>query len=298
VKGLTLIIMAAMLAGTAFAVTPPALTAGGVPGGGAQSDAIGSSIRSFRMTGLVAPYALGIYRDPSYVYGIGYTGSSTAYLLRFTSTGSSTGSFAITGVGQPRDADRAHLGAGYLSFVDANTLRCYIFRTSGGAAVSSFPCSGSPYPLNVFWDGSYYCVNGSSNRGLFYRYTTSGSSDGTWSCAGWPAGITVAGGAALANAGNNTTGTPYFVACSWSAGEPMLMTTYPGGSLVRTWSMPNSNGNGICYGDSSNPSTYGASIWANWYTGSGLYAFEIDINARNASNVTPASLGKVKSLYR
>jgi len=296
-KGLTLVTIAAMLASTAFAVLPPALTAGGAPGGGPQSDAIGSIIRSFRMTGLVTPYALGIYRDSSYVYGIGYTGSSTAYLLRFTATGSSAGSVAITGVGQPRDADKAHLGNGYLSFVDATTLRCYVFRTSGGAAVSSFPCSGSPYPLNVFWDGTYYLTNGSSDRGLFYRFTTSGSSAGTWRCAGWPSSITYNGGAAYAQRGNNSTG-PYFVGASWSNGEPMCMTTYPAGSLVRTWSTPSFNCNGLCYGDSSSPSTYGASIWADWYTGSALYAYEFDIDARGGSSVMPTSLGKVKSLYR
>jgi hypothetical protein len=295
-KKLVYVGLAALIASSAFAAfAPDALTAGGTPGGGAENnDTIGSVIRSFFMTSTSQPYALGIFRDSSYVYGIGYS-SGTDYLLRFTATGSSAGSVTIPGCATPRGADKSHLGNGYLCLVDpANRL--YVYRTSGGSPVTSFSASGSPWAMNVFWDGTYYCTNGYSNRGIYYRYTSSGSSAGTWSCSGWPSSMTYNGGAAFAQRGNNSTG-PYFVACSWSSGQPMVMTTYPAGSLVRTWSMPSSNGNGLCYGDSSSPSTYGAAVWANWYTGS-LYAYEIDIDARGGSSVKPTSLGKVKSLYR
>lgn len=296
-KKLVYVGLAALIASSAFAFAPDALTAGGTPGGGAENnDAIGSIIRSFFMTGTSTPYALGIYRDSSYVYGIGYAGASSGALIRFTATGSSAGSVSITGCGTVRGADKAHLGNGYLSIADAGLARVLIYRTSGGSPVTSFSASGSPWTMNVFWDGTYYCTNGYSNRGTYYRYTSTGSSGGTWTCAGWPSSMTYNGGAAYAQMGNNSTG-PYFVACSWSSGQPMVMTTYPAGSLVRTWSMPSSNGNGLCYGDSSSPGTYGAAIWANWYTGS-LYAYEIDIDARGGSNVQPTSLGKVKSLYR
>lgn len=294
-KKLVYVGLVALMASSAFAFAPDALSAGGTPGGGAENnDTIGSIIRSFFMTGTTGTYALGIFRDSTYVYGIGYN-ASTDYLLRFTPTGSSAGSVSIPGCSTPRGADKAHLGNGYLSLVDP-AGRLYVYRTSGGSPVTSFSASGSPWAMNVFWDGTYYCTNGYSNRGLYYRYTSSGSSGGTWTCAGWPSSMTYNGGAAYAQMGNNSTG-PYFVACSWSAGQPMVMTTYPAGSLVRTWSMPSSNGNGLCYGDSSSPGTYGAAVWANWYLGA-LYAFEIDIDARGGSSVKPTSLGKVKSLYR
>jgi hypothetical protein len=283
--------LALLVAGAALAESPDALTAA-VPGPKTECDTIGSIIRSFRMSGTSAPYALGIYRDPSYVYGIFY---SPHHLRRFTTSGSVVSTSSLSGMSVPRGADKAHLGNGYLSIVDATTRRCYVFRTSGGTAVTSFTAAGSSYPMNVFWDGAYYYTNGSGNRGLFYRYTTSGSSSGTWSCAGWPSSMTYCGGAAFANVGNNSAG-PYFVAASWSSGQPMCMTTYPAGSLVRTWSMPSSNANGMCYGNASSAS-YGASVWANWYTGS-LMAFEIDVDARGGAAVTPTSLGKVKSLYR
>jgi len=295
-KKLVYVGLALLVAGAALAEAPNALTAA-VPGPRVECDTIGSVIRSFYMTGLTAPYALGIYRDPSYVYGIGYYSSGSGYLIRFSATGSSAGSVSISGCGTVRGADKAHLGNGYLCIADAGIQRVLIYRTSGGSPVTSFSVSASPWAMNVFWDGTYYNVNGYSNLRTFYRYSTSGSSAGTWSCSGWPSSMTYIGGAAYAQMGNTSTG-PYFVACSWSSGQPMCMTTYPDGSLVRTWSMPSSNGNGLCYGDSSSPSTYGAAIWANWYTGSSLYAYEIDIDARNGASVTPTSLGKVKSLYR
>jgi hypothetical protein len=243
------------------------------------------------------PYALGIYRDSSYVYGVMY-GTGRNYLHRFTTNGTLTGEYALYETVLPRGADRAHLGEGYLSLVDGNTGYLYVFSTSGGTPVTSFPVASGPYPLSCFWDGNYYYANGSSDTGKFRRYTAGGAAAGQWICAGWPSAMTTCGGATIANAGNNTTGSPYFVACSWSIGQPMCMTTYPAGSLVRTWAMPDANGNGLCYGDSSSPSAYGAAVWADWYTGSALYAYEIDIGARGGSNVKPASLGKLKSLYR
>jgi hypothetical protein len=296
-KKLLLAASALAAAGAAFAASPPALGAPGPPSPGAPpADALGSIISSFRMSPAAEPFALGIYRDPSYVYGIMYA-AGTDYLYRFTAAGVRVASFALSGTTRPRGADPAHLGPGYLSVVDADAKRLYVFRTTGGSPVTSFAVAGAPYPLNCFWDGTYYHVNGSDNLGRFNRYRTGGAAAGSWTCAGWPGAMTTIGGAAFANRGNNGAG-PYFVACSFSTGQPMCMTTYPAGSLVRTWNMPNFNGNGLCYGDSSAPASYGAAVWANWYTAGGMWAHEIDVDARGASTVRPASLGIVKSLYR
>lgn len=277
---------------------PPAAVSGGAAPRLATSPAvaIGSVITSFRMSTIAEPFALGIYRDPAYVYGVMYT-AGTDYLYRFNTGGARVGSFALSGTSRPRDADRAHLGSGYLSVVDADNKRLYVFRTTGGSAVTSFTVAGAPSPLNCFWDGVYYYVNGSSDAGRFHRYTAAGAAAGAWTCAGWPAAMTTAGGAAFAHRGNNSKG-PYLVACSWTANQPMCMTTFPAGSLVRTWAVPPNNGNGLVYGDSSNPGVYGAAVWGNWYTAAGMYAMEFDIEARGGSTVVPTSLGKVKSLYR
>ncbi len=248
------------------------------------------------MTGTAKPYALGIYRDPSFVYGLVH-GSSQNYLYRFGVAGSLLGSYTLKGTSTPRDACPAHVGAGYLAFVDATERRLFVFRVTGGAAVTSFPVAGSPFPMNCFWDGQYYYVNGAADRGEFDKYGESGAVGGTWTCADWPDEMTYCGGAAYAEKGHNGEG-PYVVACSWLGGEPMCMATFSTGSLVRTWAAPAQNGNGLAYGKSSQPAVYGDAIWSAWFTGSALYAFEFDVAARSKPAVAPASLGKVKALYR
>jgi len=297
VKGLVYIGVTAFLASAVYAGPPVALSGGGTPSAAAPpADGIGSVISSFKMSPLAEPFALGVYRDPSYVYGAMYT-SGTDYLYRFTPGGARVSSFALNGTLKPRGADPAHLGFGYLSVVDADARKLYVFRTTGGSPVTKFSVGGSPYPLNCFWDGNYYYVNGSSDVGKFNRYTTAGAGAGRWTCAGWPGVITTVGGAAYAHRGNNGKG-PYLVACSWTARQPMCMTTFPGGLLIRTWTVPANNGNGLAYGDSSKPGVYGAAVWGCWYTNDGMYATQFDVEARGAAVVVPVSLGKVKSLYR
>ena len=101
-------------------------------------------------------------------------------------------------------------------------------------------------------------------------------------------------GTAYARRGNYGAG-PYFVAGSGFR-DRYCMTTFPGGSLVATWTLPSPYITHMSYGDSSNPGVYGAAIWAT--TWSPYDVVEIDIDARNASSVVPASIGKVKAIYR
>jgi hypothetical protein len=74
------------------------------------------------------------------------------------------------------------------------------------------------------------------------------------------------------------------------------MTTFPGGSLVATWTFGGQYLMHISYGDSSNPGVYGAAIWG--VATSPYDVWEVDIDARGASSVMPASIGQVKALYR
>ena len=289
--------LGAGIASAAFGLAPDAVTAGPAPYADVPaSEGLGSVISSFRMSGLAKPYALGIYRDRGYVYGVMYS-RGTNYLYRFTAAGTRVSSYVINGTSTPRGADHAHLGLGYLALVDAVSRKLYVFRTTGGSAVTSFSIAGSPYPFNCFWDGTYYYANGPANRGTFYRLDSAGASAGTWTCSGWPDAMTYCGGAAFARRGNEAAG-PYFVGASWSAGEPMCMTTFPGGLLVATWTPPAHNANGLVYGDSSNKAAYGAAVWAGWYAADGVYAMEFDVGARGGAAVAPASLGRVKALYR
>jgi hypothetical protein len=169
-----------------------------------------------------------------------------------------------------------------------------ILHNGGGAPVASFAVSNAPQ--NNFWDGEYYYVNSITEKGRFARYTRNGVRTGTWTCAGWPENMRRCGGAAYAQSGNHGEG-PYFVASAGSAGRPCCITTFPAGSLVSTWHAPFSGSVWhLAYGDSSNPTTYGAAIWA--INLSPDLVLEFDIDARGASGLLPASLGKVKAIYR
>lgn len=276
--------LAALVASAAFAVAPTAVTAGAGPV--IPSDATGSVIRSFTMSGTSTPYALGIYRDASYVYGIFY---SPNHLRLYTSTGSQVSTASVSGPSVPRGGDHAHLGSGYVAFVCPTNTRLYVFRTTGGSPVTSFSASGTYWPMNNFYDGTYYYTNGPYNRNSWYRYTTSGGGAGSWT-SGF-GGSTCGSGAYTTHFEGNSGG--YQISCSWTSGQPTYVSNMSG-SLIKSFSLPTANSNGATCGPSSG--AYGTVYWCNRYTGSALVAMEVDLS--NATSVTPTSLGKVKSLYR
>ena len=249
---------------------------------------IGSIISSFP----VGRY-YGIYREGNYVY-TSENWNNNNYLRTYTLTGTYLRRVQlVNGNTMPlQSGSRAHLGAGYITLGDTNDRALKIFRLSGGSPVTSFRVSA---PQNLFWDGDYYYVNAWGDKGAFRRYTRYGTYAGTWTCAGWPATMFECHGAEYARRGNRSEG-PYFVASPGQGSRPCCMTTFPGGSLVSTWTVPSAQVRHLAYGDSSNPTTYGAAIWAIQYNP--YYVLEFDIDARGASTLLPASLGKVKALYR
>ncbi|MGD8720109.1 MAG: hypothetical protein PVH29_14975 [Candidatus Zixiibacteriota bacterium] len=254
---------------------------------------IGSLISSFDIP--ASYYGYGILAQGNYIY---LSGDLTYgdYLLTYTHSGSLVRSRAIDpGNSSPLyGGSRTHLGEGYIALIDGNTNYLKIFSiANGGAPVASFSTNSGRW--NVFWDGEYYYLNRTSQAGVFIRRTTIGAYAGTWTCAGWPSGMTLCMGAAYAQYGNNAAG-PYFVAGAGNPNQPCCMTTFPGGSLVATWSRPSPYLSHISYGDSSNPSTYGAAIWGT--TSSPYEVYEIDIDARGASLIMPSSLGKIRATYR
>jgi hypothetical protein len=249
-------------------------------------DAAGSVILSFTMSGTGSPIALGIYRDAPYVYGLFYRPN---HLRKYTNTGSRVSKYTITGPSVPRGGDHAHLGSGYLSLVCPDTKRLYVFRTTGGAPVASFPASGTQWPMNNFYDGRYYYTNGPYDRNLWYRYTASGGSAGTWTSAF--AGSTCGSGASTATDGDIGV---YQVSCSWTAGQPTYVSD-TSGSLIKSFALPGANSNGASCGPASDI-LYGTTYWCNRYTGGELVAMEVDLGT--TAPVAPTSLGKIKTLYR
>jgi hypothetical protein len=254
---------------------------------------IGSVISSFD----ISYTGYGILAQGNYVYLSGQVLTWGNYILTYNHSGTRLRSVRIDPGNQDPlySGSRTHLGPGYMALLDYYNTNSYlkIFSISGGGPpVSSFRVSPS-FPWNCFWDGEYYYVNAFGERNLFRRYSRYGVSSGTWTCAAWPASMAECRGAEYAQRGNNGSG-PYFVAGGGTSYR-YCMTTFRGGSLVRTWTYSGTYLTHVSYGDSSNPSTYGAAIWA---TTRSYAVWQIDIDARNASTVMPASLGKVKAIYR
>jgi hypothetical protein len=253
---------------------------------------IGSVISSFDIPG--PNYGYGILAHPSYIYLSGYVTYGN-YILTYTSSGTLLRSRSIDPGNQYGlySGSRTHLGPGYIALIDQNVGYLKIFSiANGGAPVASFRAATDFY--NVFWDGNYYYFNRPRDRNRFVRYSSAGVYISAWTCAGWPAAMTECRGAVYAQRGNNGSG-PYFVA-GGGASYRYCMTTFPGGSLVATWALPSPYITHVSYGDSSNPAVYGAAIWATTWTPYDVR--EIDIDARNASAVLPASVGKIRALYR
>ncbi len=150
----------------------------------------GSVISSFKMTGAKPPYARGIYRDSTYVYGVLY--GSPCSLRCYTTNGSVVGSVVLSGALFPGDADGTQTGAKYLAVLESKTMvRVYAIAT--GSFVTSFsspttwgyayyPNNYPPGPSVYYGRGSYvevYTVGGSfvnsfpvrNPRGLAATYT-------------------------------------------------------------------------------------------------------------------------------
>jgi len=266
---------------------------------GAAFASMGSVISSFRLSGMAEPFATGVYAGTSYVYAIFYSASDN-YLYRYTRAGSLTSTYSLRGSRVPRGGDGCHLGAGYLSVVDSQTNRLLMYRTNGGMPVASFPVTPPVgYSLqDVMWTGSCYEVTDGVARGSFNRYAGDGTFEGLVTYQGWPAAMTGTGAAAYAATANGRNG-DYLVASARLNGQPSCILDVGGaGSLVATFGMPALYACGGCIGPSSQPATYGNAYWVSWVVPSSIYCMQVDIGGRALSDVAPASLGKVKALYR
>jgi len=293
---LTLVLAAAATAATVSDLgAGPAAGDYNSPGGGYP--VIGSVLQSWQMSGTSSPYALGVARDTSYVYGVFY--GSPCFLRSYSATGSAVGSVTLAGFSTARGASDSHLGTGYVAIADASTNMIRIVYKPTGSTVSSFGVTpaGGGYLLDCAYNGAYYFAAGGSSKGSFNLYTTSGSSAGTW---------TASGASSIASTGGydwspwvdnqNNGGTGYLIIMSWNAGGTNFIVTYPQGSLVGSWAMAGMNANGCFVGPASDPAR-SPDLWALMYNGSALMVYEIDLGNYNVG-VAPRSLGCVKALYR
>ncbi len=260
--------------------------------------AVGSIISSFCVVRETPPLLDCVYRDGSYVYVIlGYSRERYNVLCRYTASGSLLRSVRIQGFYGFSDADRCHLGGPYFAVISVGRL-CFMNKNTGSVAryFSVRGMSGTG-PFSVAWDGRYYYIASAASRGEFTRYTASGAFAGNWVAAGWPGNMSETGGTAFAHRVKGEGGN-YLVATNWADNQPSCVINVDNGSLVATWNLPPRYYTGAVYGDSSKPATYGAALWVSRLYFGSRWVCEVDLGARGGQPVVPASVGKIKAIYR
>ncbi len=243
----------------------------------------GSVISSFRV--LSGDDPLGAYRDADYVYAI--CGSSLwAYAKIYTPTGS-----YVRGIDflllhwVPEDPDHSYLGPSYITI--AVELGVQTFPKTGGTYVrwdhreldetlgyAHLP--GSPY--------YYVGVTHYKDEYIIYRFNTEGSLINSF--------VPDYGGKLAAT--DRFAGVPGEYLITWSGSSCGVYE--PAGSLVATF---NHEAGLSLYGGTAGPgypASYGTTLWAmaNYVD----WVYQIDLGNEVIPTVAPASLGKVKALFR
>jgi hypothetical protein len=243
----------------------------------AASAALGSVISTFYLSGTAQPYALGIYRDATYVYGVLYSSGAT-HLRSYTTAGTPVGSIPLGGAA--RGPGHSQLGAGYMGAVDNDRVVHYDIST--GSRIASFSVASGARAYDYIPGGPYVYV--ATDRTI-YCYTTTGSLVRVIPVASY------VGGVAASRYVENRVG-EYLIVGPWSSGMPAYV--YSGGSLLRSFVVVGTT-NG-CVAGAGAPRTHGTTYWCNQYIGSGLYAYQLDLGNTNVG-VAPASVGRIKAIY-
>ncbi len=244
---------------------------------------VGSIISSFQLTATAQPYAAGIYRDDTYVYGVLYS-SGLDYLRTYTVTGSVVGSVYLSGSVIPRDADHSLLGAGYVDILDAGIMQLVTYELDG-TWVSNKPLPDGTTAFGYCGNCEYYYT---ARNGNIYRYTKAGSLMGSFYAGGDIHGL------AAVEVFNGLDGE--YVVIGRTGGPSITYVYNATGALIYNFVLPGNGTEGSVCGRGE-PKEFGRTYWANLYTGAAYWAYQVDIGGTGI-DVAPASLGKVKALYR
>jgi len=263
-----------------------ALAVGAAPAPGR----LGSIISSFRIGSLWGYYYC-ISRDNSYVYVImDYQEGGGSPLKAYTPDGE----FAFSsGVGSPFhfEADHSVLGDGYLAVVHwYQTMRIYDYVARTGSVVGSWAPLEKMYSYAFIPGGRYkYVVSGEYAQDYYvYRFTKEGSLVSSFST-----GLGI-GGLAATDKFAGRDGEYLVVAKRWYR---YVYTT--SGSLIASFNHYQSDTtNHGCVCGPGYPADYGTTLW---YLQSVRYendAYVFQAYLGNGVAVAPASVGKIKALYR
>jgi hypothetical protein len=233
---------------------------------------VGDVVSSFAWPG-----ALNAYRDASYVYCV--AGVNT--LRTYTVSGSLTGTVPLAGLTSAGDADHSPSGPGYFAVIERSSV-IYEYLVSSGSFVRSITGGPNTVGGGYFPGSSYVYIH---VRPYVYRFTTAGSLVGSF-LVSYSAGPIAATDRFNARAGD------YVIVGAQTAGNTMVYTG--AGSVVTTFTVPGGTYGCVC--GPGYPPSYGTTYWCNLAVGSSRYAYQIELG--NGTAVAPASVGKIKALYR
>jgi hypothetical protein len=262
---------------------------------------VGSVISSFYMSGSSGPQAVAVYRDADFVYGIIQSGPSGEYeydLSTYAPTGSALSSiplscspeWAIYRIEWLEDADHSVRGDGYFGVIGVGKYFPafgleYNIRT--GSIVGSFPTSSLATAYAHIPGGRYFYV-GQTYPSYIFRFTTSGSLVSSFK----PRDVC-----------DHLAATDYYdgqygaYLISYGGGSGLYHHVYTdAGALVGSfWRGPfGMTFAGVC--GPGYPSYYGITYWCIGWGNGGFWCYQIDLANRIA--VAPASVGRIKALYR
>jgi hypothetical protein len=246
---------------------------------------VGSVISSFRVNVYYPPeMTAGVYRDASYVYIVVYDYGENFYLYSYNPDGTraSTVDLGLLPFGPaalPYASDHSVLGAGYVSFpFDSGYLLTY--STSTGSLVESI--QREPKFRDYAFISGGRCIYVGLD-GVLYRMTRAWSVVNSFPYEGWL-------GAATEdfNGGHGQ----YILTEKYGT----TVYVYTGaGSLVSTFPVTASGKDTGC--GPGYPPSYGVTYWRFIKTASDHgWCYQIDLGG--ATVIAPASLGKVKALFR
>ncbi|NIT36332.1 MAG: hypothetical protein GTN49_07505 [candidate division Zixibacteria bacterium] len=234
---------------------------------------VGDVISSFKMDG-----ARNIYRDANYVYCV--VGANT--LRRYTVGGSLVGTVALAGLTRPGDADHSPLGPGYLAVIEGSNW-IFEYRIANGSLVRSTSAGPSTLGYAYFPGGAYFYTHTGAS---VYRYTTSGSLVNKFDV---PYSATEI---AATNRFNDKAG-EYVIVATRSMGRTYVYTG--AGGIVTTFTIVAAPSGCVC--GPGTPYTPKTTYWCNVPMGASRFAYQFDLANKNVA-VAPASLGKIRALYR
>lgn len=246
---------------------------------------VGSVISSFRVNVIYPPeMTAGVYRDASYVYIVVYDYGENFYLYSYNPDGTraSTVDLGLLPFGPadpPYASDHSVLGAGYVSFPFGGGY-LLTYSTSTGSLVESI--QREPKFRDYAFIPGGRCIYVGLD-GVLYRMTRA------WSVVNsFPYFDSLGAATEDFNGGHGQ----YILTESFGT----TVCVYTGaGSLVSTFPVMHS-GKDPCCGPGYPPS-YGVTYWRFIKSGeSDGWCYQIDLGGATA--IAPASLGKVKALFR